>query len=88
MANTSSAKKAIRTQEKRTVKNLRRKRDFRDSKKKVLKAVETGDSKAATGALLEFNKKIDKATKTFLHKNTAARQKSRLAKQVSAALAK
>jgi small subunit ribosomal protein S20 len=85
MANTSSAKKAIRKQEKQYVKNLRRKREYRDQRKAVLTAIEADDKAAAQTALSAFNKAIDKAAKHNgpLHKNTAARYKSRLAYKVN-----
>jgi small subunit ribosomal protein S20 len=85
MANTSSAKKAIRQQAKKTIKNLRRKRDFRDSRREVLKAVEAGDLKLAQTSLQDFYQKVDKAAKHNgpLHENTAARYKARLTQVVN-----
>lgn len=85
MANTTSAKKAIRQQAKKYVKNLRRHRDYREAKKAVVEAVENKDKTAATEQLSVFFKTVDKAAKSNgpLHKNTAARYKSRLTKMVA-----
>ncbi len=84
MANTSSAKKAIRVTQRRSVINLRRKRDYKEARKEVLKAVAAGNKKEATSLLPSAQKAIDKALKTkVLHKNTAARYKSSLAHAVS-----
>lgn len=87
MANTSSAKKAIRQQERKYVQNLRRHRAYRDARKQVEKAVAAGDEKAAVSGLSTFNKALGKAAKSNgpLHKNTAARYMSRLAQKVAAA---
>ncbi len=89
MANTSSAKKAIRSQARKQVFNLRKKRTYRDARKDVMDAVTKGDKKAADTALQSFYKAVDKAAKSNgpLHKNTAARYKSRLMKVVNEAFA-
>lgn len=84
MANTASAKKAIRSQAKKTVYNLRRKRAFRDVQLEVKKAVDSNDKKKAEELLPLAYKQIDKAAKTnAISKNAAARYKSRLAVLVS-----
>ncbi len=87
MANTSSAKKAIRRESRERVKNLRRHRARRDARKDVEQAIKDGDKKAATSALQQFTKATAKAAKSGgpLHKNTAARLTSRMAKKVDAA---
>jgi len=55
--------------------------------KKALAAAQSGDAEAAREALSIAQKRIDSAAaKGVLHANTAARQKSRLAKQVNAHL--
>lgn len=89
MANTKSAKKSIRKEAKNSVKNLKRKRALKESRKDVLKASATGDKAATAAALQAFYKQVDKAAKKNgpLHKNTASRYKSRLTKQVNALLA-
>ncbi len=83
MPNTRSAKKALRQSLKRRARNLARKKAIREAKKAYLKAIEKGDKKEALEKLKLVYKAIDKAAKTFLHKNTAARKKSRLAKKLN-----
>jgi len=84
MANTSSAKKAIRVAARRNIINLRTKRDYKEARKAVLKAVTKNDKKEAQELLPNAYKAIDKAQKrNVLHKNTAARYKSSLAATVS-----
>ncbi len=85
MANTSSAKKAIRVAARKTVINLRHKRSYKEARKAVLDAVVAKDKKEATSLLPKAYKEIDKAAKTkVIHKNTAARYKSGLTKRVNA----
>lgn len=85
MANTSSAKKAIRVSERRTVINLRHRRDYKAARKAVIEAVEKGDKKLAESLLPKAYKEIDKAAKLrVLQKNTAARYKSGLAAKINA----
>lgn len=86
MANTSSAKKEIRSQARKKAKNDARRDAFRSTRKEVQRAIVAGDVKAANEKLGAFYKAVDKAAKSNgpLHKNTAARYKSRL----SAAVAK
>jgi len=77
MAKTSSAKKAHRAEARRRVFNLRRAKAMRDAVK------EFGKSKNAS-LLPKTQQAIDKALKRgIIKKNTAARMKSRLAKQIS-----
>jgi small subunit ribosomal protein S20 len=81
MANTSSAKKAIRVSERKRVINLKHKKAYKEAKKDVKKAVIAGeDKKKVTELVTKAQKEIDKAAKTnIIHKSTAARYKSRLA---------
>jgi small subunit ribosomal protein S20 len=76
-------KSAIKKQ-KQDIKARKHNRGIRDSYKsavkQVKKLVESGDHKKATETLKEAYSKIDKAAKkNVLHKNNAARRKSRLA---------
>ena len=58
---------------------------FRTFLKKVLNAVKTGDKPAAEAAYKEVVSVIDKtANKGLIHKNKAARHKSRLGQHVRA----
>ncbi len=83
MANTDSAKKAKRVAERRRVINSRRKKAIKDSFKSMEKLVVAKKSKDAVAMLPAIYKAIDKAVKVgTLKKNTAARMKSRAAKQV------
>jgi small subunit ribosomal protein S20 len=87
MAKTSSAKKAQRAAERRTVYNLRRKKAVKDTVKAIGKALSAKDSSIAK-MVPSLQKALDKAVKGgTMHKNTAARIKSRMAKRI-AALAK
>ena len=81
MANTSSAKKAMRAAERRRVFNARRKKAMKDAVKDMSKLVSAKNAKDATAMLPKVYKAIDKAAKEgTIKKNTAARMKSRAAK--------
>lgn len=86
MANTSSAKKAVRVIAKRTERN----RGIRTGIKTAIKRVVKAEPGQAEAALREAVRALDQAAaKNLIHKNKAARKKSRLAKQVAkAAVAK
>ncbi len=85
MANTSSAKKAIRVTARKTVINIRTRRAFKEARKAVLKAVSEKDAKKAQSLLPAAYQAIDKAAKSnVLHKNTAARYKSSMVKAIKA----
>lgn len=89
MAITSSAKKAIRSSEKKRVFNLRRKDAMKDVSKSLMKAIHAKDTTAAEKLLPSAFKAIDKAKKRGVIKaNTAARKKSRLSLQIAKAKAK
>lgn len=80
MAITSSAKKAIRSSDKKRVFNLRRKNDLYKATKSLTQAIAAKDVKKAESLLPAAYKAIDKARKTGVIKaNTASRKKSRLA---------
>jgi small subunit ribosomal protein S20 len=84
MANTSSAKKAIRVSERRYKFNQKVRRQFKDARRDVKKAVEKKDQKKALELLPKAYKEIDKAAKmNVIHKNAAGRYKSRLATKVN-----
>jgi len=75
-----SAKKALRQNIKHKVANTKKKRDMKVAVKAISKAASVDEKKKALSGAY---KKIDKATKSFMHKNKAARLKSRLAKTVN-----
>ncbi len=79
MAITSSAKKAQRASENKTVFNIRRTRVMRDTTKEVRKLAAAGKGSEAAALLPKAYQAIDKAAKRGVIKgNTAARKKSRL----------
>jgi small subunit ribosomal protein S20 len=83
MANLQAAKKSIRSDTKKQIFNLRRRRALRMQVKEVRDAVVAGDSALALKALPSAYKAIDKAAKGgVIKKNTAARKKSRLAASI------
>lgn len=84
MANTRSAKKRIRQNEKRRLRNRSVRSAVRGSVKNAREAL--GGKAADSGAVVrEAIRAIDRAvTKGIIHRNTAARRKSALARKVSA----
>jgi small subunit ribosomal protein S20 len=85
MANTKSAKKAARQTVRRTNANKGRRSRARSYARKVEEAIEAGDKKAAAAALKEAEPVLARtAQKGLVHRKTASRKVSRLAKRVSA----
>ena len=85
MANTTSAKKAVRKIERRTAVNRSRRSQMRTYVKKVEEALATGDASAAAEALHAAEPLIMRAAqKGIVHKNTASRKVSRLTVRVNA----
>jgi small subunit ribosomal protein S20 len=83
MANTSSAKKAVRKIERRTAVNRSRRSQMRTYMRKVEEAIASGDQNAAAQALgLAAPLMMRAAQKGIVHKNTASRKVSRLTKRV------
>lgn len=83
MANIKSAIKRARQNEKLRQHNASARSMFRTYVKNVLKAVESGDKEAANAAYAKAQPIIDKAaSKGLIHKNKAARIKSRLIARV------
>ncbi len=86
---TSSAKKALRASKNKAAFNEKRKDAITDLTKKIKKLVSAGKGKEAEALLPKAFQAIDKAAKTkYLHKNTAARKKSRLAAMIAKTSAK
>ena len=84
MANSPQAKKRIRSSEARTLVNKNRRSRIRTFVKKVEGALEAGDKSTAEVALKEAQPEIQRGvTKGLIHKNTAARKISRLARQIN-----
>ena len=79
MPRTRSAKKAMRQTKARTAVNRAHRSELRSAVKKA-KAT-TGTAEERKAALLEAERLLDRAgRKNLIHKNTAARTKSRLSK--------
>lgn len=85
MANTPQARKRARQAERHRVRNASHRSKVRTHIKKVVAAAETGDPEAANAAFRAAVPVIDAMVgKGILHKNKAARHKSRLARQLNA----
>jgi small subunit ribosomal protein S20 len=85
MANTKSAKKAVRQTLRRSAANKARRSRMRSFTRKVEEAIASGDREAAQAALKEAQPIIVRTgQKGLLHRKTAARKVSRLAKRVGA----
>jgi small subunit ribosomal protein S20 len=86
MANTAQARKRARQSEKRRQHNASMRSLVRSAIKNVRKAIAAGDKTAAESALRESTSVLDRIAdkKKIIHKNKAARHKSRLAAQIKA----
>lgn len=83
MPNKKSAEKRVRTSERNRIYNRYWLTRCKTSTKKVLEAVESSDRDLSVKRLDEAQSAIDKAVvKGVIHKNTAARRKSRLTRAV------
>lgn len=84
MANIQSAIKRNRQNEKRRLRNRIVHGKARTQVKKAKEAIQTGDREAAIANVKEAVKSLDRAaSKGVIHKNNAARRKSRLFKQLA-----
>lgn len=84
MANIKSAIKRAKTSAERNAHNSTVKSAMRTAVKKVEAAVVNNDGAAAKESYVDAARKLDKAaSKGLIHKNAAARKKSRLAKKVN-----
>lgn len=85
MANIASAKKRARQAEKHRLLRASQRSNLRTSIKKVIAAVKSGDSDQAKDAYRAAVPLIDAAVnKRIIHKNKAARDKSRLNAKIRA----
>jgi small subunit ribosomal protein S20 len=85
MANTKQAAKRAKNSIKQRGANQGLRTELRSAIKKIQKAIATGDVKAAEAAYRAEQSTIDHiADKRIIHKNKAARHKSRLAAQIKA----
>jgi small subunit ribosomal protein S20 len=86
MPQRKSAKKTIAKDEERRLANKAVKSSMRTQVKKVQEAIDTGDKDKAQAEMKLATRKFDKAAKdNVIHKNQAARRKSRLQKAVDEA---
>lgn len=85
MANTAQARKRAIQALKRRAHNMSLRSRLRTAIKKVRKAVAAGDKAAAQAVFKESQRIIDSiADKKIIHKNAAARYKSRLSAAIKA----
>jgi small subunit ribosomal protein S20 len=83
MANTTSAKKAVRKMARRTEINRDRRSRIRTFIRKVEEAITSGDKDAALAALRLAQPELMRgAQKGIFHKNMASRKISRLSKRI------
>ncbi|MFD1677775.1 30S ribosomal protein S20 [Alicyclobacillus fodiniaquatilis] len=85
MPNIKSAEKRVRIAQRQTLRNTSMKSALRTTLKKYEASLTQQDVEQARDALQTATRALDKAvTKGILHKNTAARKKSRLTKKYNA----
>lgn len=88
MANIKSAKKRIKVSERKTLENRRVRNSLKAVIKKFNKALETGDLATAQEKLVLADRQLKKAaSRSVIHKNTAARKTSRLTRALNKAKA-
>lgn len=87
MANIKSSKKDIKRSQKQRLINQSVKSGLKTHVKKVRTAASAGDAEAVKAALVGAVKSLDKAAQRgIIHKNQAARRKSRIARAANQAL--
>jgi small subunit ribosomal protein S20 len=80
VANIKSQIKRIKTNEKARQRNKAVKSSLKTAVRRFREAADAGDTEAATSALREASRKLDKAvSKGVIHKNQAANRKSAMA---------
>jgi small subunit ribosomal protein S20 len=85
VAHSLSAKKRVRQAAKRRVINRARKSMVKTQIKHLETAIDAGDADKAKDQLKALTQKLDRfSTTSTMHKNTAARIKSRMARRVNA----
>lgn len=86
MANTAQAKKRVKQAEKARARNASQRSTMRTAVKKVLRTLESGDKSTLQAVYVSASSALDRAArKGLIHKNKAARLKSRLSAKVKAA---
>jgi len=85
MPNISSAKKRFRQSEVRRTRNRAAKSTLKTLVRKVLASVQAGDIDASQANFRELSKRLDQAAaKRVIHRNRAARVKSRISARIKA----
>ena len=85
MANTRSAAKRARQNQRRTLSNRRVLSQVKNELKNVRKVIRDGNKEKARGVVQQFVSSIDKAVKSGrIHRNSANRHKSALQKALAA----
>lgn len=85
MANSAQARKRARQAVKQRAHNASLRSTLRTAIKRVRQAIATGDKAAAQGVFNQSMTVVDRiADKKIIHKNKAARHKSRLSAQIKA----
>ena len=88
MANTAQAKKRVRQSEKARARNASQRSAMRTAVKKLLRTIEGGDKNAMQAVFIDASSALDRAArKGLIHKNKAARLKSRLSARIKAVAA-
>ena len=86
MANTAQAKKRVKQAEKARARNASQRSTMRTPAKKVLRTLESCDKRALQAVYVSASSALDRAArKGLIHKNKAARLKSRLSAKIKAA---
>ncbi len=88
MPNTKSAKKDLLTSERNRLRNQSVKSRIKTLRSKALQAVAVGAADVQDRVALALKDLDSAATKGIIHKNTAARRKSRLMKKLNASQSK
>jgi small subunit ribosomal protein S20 len=85
MPHNLSAKKRLRQNEVRRLRNKSRVSELKTLRKKLLRAIQANQKAEAETLYREFSKSLDQAAAVrTLHKNSAARSKQRLALKIQA----
>lgn len=85
MANSAQARKRARQADKQRGHNAGLRSELRTAIKTVAKAIEAGDKAAAKAVFIKSTSTVDAiADKKIIHKNKAARHKSRLSAAIKA----
>jgi small subunit ribosomal protein S20 len=83
MPNTKSAKKRLRQNEARRLRNRSARTALRSQLRRVRETVKAGETDKAEEQFRELAKRLDRAgARNLIHRNTAARTKSRLQKLI------